>query len=90
MESSNDSTIKGNDPKRAMVKAVTFSSLDKDSVVHVRVWWIMETLKHPARTVGWVAQLCCSWLFPREGSLDFPWEKFHWDNTVVKGKVKVK
>ena len=26
----------------------------KDHVVHVRVWWIMETLKHPACTVGWV------------------------------------
>ena len=36
----------------------------KDPVVHVRVQWIMETLKHPACTVGWVAQLCCSWLTP--------------------------
>ena len=34
----------------------------KDPVVHVRVQWIMETLKHPARTVGWVVQLCRSWL----------------------------
>ena len=23
----------------------------KDPLVYVRVWWIMETLKHPARTV---------------------------------------
>ena len=23
-----------------------------DPVVHVRVWWIMETLEHPARTGG--------------------------------------
>ena len=23
----------------------------KDPVVHVRVWWIMETLKHPACTI---------------------------------------
>ena len=30
----------------------------KDPVVHRR---IMETLKHPARTVGWVARLCRSW-----------------------------
>ena len=36
----------------------------KDSVVHVRVCWIMETLKHPACTLGWVAWLCCSWLSP--------------------------
>ena len=34
----------------------------KDPVFHVRVRWIMETLKHPACTVGWVARLCCSWL----------------------------
>ena len=27
----------------------------KNSVVHVRVRWIFETLKHPACTVGWVA-----------------------------------
>ena len=32
----------------------------KDPVVHVRVRWIMETLKHPACTVGWVAQLSFS------------------------------
>ena len=24
--------------------------------------------------------------FPREGNLNFPWEKSHWDNTVVKKK----
>ena len=35
-----------------------------DSVVYARVWWIMETLKHPACTVRWVAQLCRSWLSP--------------------------
>ena len=34
------------------------------SVVNVRIWCIMETLKHPACTIGWVAQLCCSWLSP--------------------------
>ena len=36
----------------------------KDLVVHVRVWWIKETLKHSACTVGRVARLCCSGLFP--------------------------
>ena len=36
----------------------------KDPVVHVRVRWTMETLKHPACTVGWVARLCRSWLSP--------------------------
>ena len=36
----------------------------KDPVVHVRVRWIMDKLKHPACTVGWVARLCRSWLSP--------------------------
>ena len=43
----------------------------KDPVVHVRVWWFMETLKHPACTLGWVAQLCCSG-FPLERQPKFP------------------
>ena len=28
--------------------------------------------------------------FPREGNLNFPWEKSHWDRTVVKKKKKSK
>ena len=36
----------------------------KDLVVHVRVWWVMETVKPPACTVGWVARLCPSWFSP--------------------------
>ena len=36
----------------------------KDPVVHVRVRWIMETLKCLECTVGWVARLCRSWLSP--------------------------
>ena len=36
----------------------------KDPTVHVRVWWIMEPLKHPACTIGCVAQFCCSLLSP--------------------------
>ena len=34
----------------------------KDPVVHVRVRWIMETLNHPACTLGCIARLCRSWL----------------------------
>ena len=56
----------------------------KDPVVSVRVRWIMETLKHPARTEGWVARFCRSWLFPWEANPNFPWEKSHWDNTDVQ------
>ena len=36
----------------------------KDPVVHVRVRWIMQTLKHPACTAGWVARLRRSCLSP--------------------------
>ena len=38
----------------------------KDPVVHVRVQWIMKTLKHPAGTVDRVARLCRSWVSPRK------------------------
>ena len=61
----------------------------KDPVVHVRVQWIMETLKHPACTVSRVARLCRSWLSPGEGNPNFPWQKSHRDNTVVKSEIKV-
>ena len=40
----------------------------KDPVVHVRVRWIMETLKHPACTIGWITRLCRSWLSPRKAT----------------------
>ena len=32
----------------------------------------METLKHPACTVGWVARLCRSWLSPGKAKPEFP------------------
>ena len=40
----------------------------KDSIVHVRDRWIMETLKHTACTAGWVARLSRSWLSPGKAS----------------------
>ena len=61
----------------------------KDPVVHVRVRWIMETLKHPACTLCWIALLCRSWLSPGEGNPNFPWRKFHLDSTVVKTFFKI-
>ena len=60
----------------------------KDPVVHVRVRWIMKTLKHPARTADWIARLCRSCLSPGEGNPNDTWEKFHLDNTVVKSIKK--
>ena len=41
------------------------------AVVHIRVRWIMETIKHPAGTVAWVARLCRSWLFPKRATVEF-------------------
>ena len=41
----------------------------KDPVVRVRVRWIMEPLKHPPCTVGWVARLCRAMGFPMGGIL---------------------
>ena len=61
----------------------------KDPVVHVRVQWIMETLKHPACTVSRVARLCRSWLSPGEGNPNFPWGKSQWDNIIVKKKIYI-
>ena len=45
----------------------------------------METFKHPACTIGWVAQLS-QLAFLGESNLNFPREKFHCDNAVVKKK----
>ena len=39
--------------------------------VLVRVQWIVETLKHPACTAGWVARLCRSWLSPGKATRIF-------------------
>ena len=58
----------------------------KDPVVHVkrrRVQWIMEILKYPACTIGWVARLS-QLAFPEESNQDFPWEELQWDNTDIK------
>ena len=60
----------------------------KDPVVPVRVRWAIETLKHPACTVGWVARLCRSWLSPGKVNPNFQLEKFHWENTVVKNHLR--
>ena len=36
----------------------------EDHVIHTRVRWIMQTLRHPVCIEGWVARLCCGWLSP--------------------------
>ena len=68
----------------------------KDPSVHVRVRWIMETLKHPACTVGWVAQLCRSWLSPgkvtrisygRKPTGQFSNQKCICTTTVIRSKT---
>ena len=52
----------------------------KDPVVHVRVRWIMETVKHPACTVGWQRD-------PRDSNPNFSRKKSQWDRTG-RGKRK--
>ena len=51
-------------PPPFAIASINICAHVKDPVVHVRVGWIRETLKHPACTVGWVARLCRSWLSP--------------------------
>ena len=46
------------------IACINICAYVKDPVVHVKIRWVMETLKHLAYTVGWVARLCCSWLSP--------------------------
>ena len=53
----------------------------KDPVVHIRAWWIMETLKHPACTLSQLA-------FPGENNPNFPREKSQWRNSVVNFFLK--
>ena len=53
-------------------------------LLSMSVWWIMETLKHPACTVALLLQLA----FPREKNPNFPWENAHCGNAAVRSKVK--
>ena len=50
----------------------------------------METLKHQAWVgrVGLGSATLSQLAFPGENNPNFPWEKFHWDNTVVKKRKK--
>ena len=57
--------------------ALTSVRMLKDPIVHVRVLRILETLKHPACTLGWVAHLCCSWLSQRNAT-----RISHWRNPI--------
>ena len=60
---------------------VRTSPCAKDAVVHVRVRWITETLKHSACIGGWAARLCYRWLSPGKGNPNFPQKKLNWENT---------
>ena len=53
----------------------------KDPVVHVRIQWIMETLKHPACTLGLVARRCRSWL-SRGRQPEFPMGEIKVENEL--------
>ena len=63
----------------------------KDPVVHVRVRWIMETLKTPSMHCRLGSAILSQLAFPGEGNPNFPWEESDWDKTVVKSsKLKKK
>ena len=62
----------------------------KDPVVHVRVRWIMETLKIPSMHRRLGSATLSQLAFSGEGNANFPWEKSHWDNTAVKSNNKKK
>ena len=55
-----------------------------DPVVHVKISWVTEKQKHPACTVGWVAQLYRSWLFPVKATQIPHGRNSQWVNTVVQ------
>ena len=60
----------------------------KDPVAHVRVWWIMETLKHPACNVGWVRDSIAAG-FPQGRQPEFPMEEIPFGQYSYK-KLKKK
>ena len=51
-------------PPQCTIACINICAHVKDPVVHVRVRWITETLKHPVCAVVLVARLCRSWLSP--------------------------
>ena len=53
------------------IACVNICAYVKDPFVHVRVWLVMEALKHPACIVGRVARLGRSW-FARGRQPEFP------------------
>ena len=55
---------------------------------HVKDRWIMDKLKtlHMHSRLG--SAILSQLGIPGKGNPNFPWEKFHWDNTVVKSNNK--
>ena len=52
--------------------------------IHVRVRWIMETLKTPSMHPRLCSATLSQLAFRRESNPNFPWKKCQWDNTVMK------
>ena len=59
----------------------------KDVVVHA-IGWIMETLHQPACTVGWVPQLCRSWLSPEKATRILHWSNANETTELSKKSVE--
>ena len=59
----------------------------KDPAIHVRVWWIMETVEHPASTISWAACLL-QLAFPRETTQISHGRNPSWTAQLLKKKKK--
>ena len=70
------------------ITCIDISAHVKHPVVHVKLLWIMETVKHAACTIGWEAWMS-QLAFPWESKLYFPWEKSQGDNPGAWKKLVV-
>ena len=75
---------------RCTIACIDICAHVRDPVVHVRVRWIMETLKHLSMHCRLGGATLSQLAFPGESKPSFSWEKSYWDDTVAKSKVKKK
>ena len=62
-------------PSPCAIACIYICAHVKDPIVHVRIPWIMEALKHPPRPKSWVVRLCRSWLSPEGRQPEFSMEE---------------
>ena len=77
-------------PPQCTIACINICAHVKDPMVHVRVRWITETLKHPVCAVVLVARLCRSWLSPGKATRIFPGRNPSWTIYCCKNYLKKK